>query len=84
MVAAPNTRVGRLTEHIMAPLYGSILQKADYNKVYGRVMDGLKTAEEAGVTLCPDNDQALWSKYCALSRKAKRAILAMMTELDKP
>jgi hypothetical protein len=54
-----------------------------YNQVYSAVAFGLETAENVNIAICPNNDQALWSKYCALSLPAKRGILAMMRELEK-
>ena len=80
MSETPRNRVGRLTEHIMERM--PEMPTEQYNPIWSAVLDGLKTAEEVNVAICPNNDQALWSRFCALPRPAKRAILAMMKELD--
>ena len=77
----PKNRVGRLTEHIMGRM--PELEPVAYNRIYEAVLKSLQDIEDVDLVICPNNDQALWSKFVALSRKSKRAIIAAANELDE-
>jgi hypothetical protein len=77
----PADLAGSLTEHIMRGLHDQ--PPEIYNRTYSAVYDGLKSAEKVKAAVVPDNDWAVTARFASLPMPAKRAILALMDELEK-